>query len=180
MTDTPSDRPQDPTQPGPPPGPYQPGQPPPGQYPPGQPPPGQPPPGQYQTAAYPGGGGYPGARRRNGMGTTALVLGVVAVTLVLLLLFSPLGAFLGLLAVLFGILGIIRANRGEADNRGQAVAGLVTGGLALLFGIFLTISIGTWFATHVNDFNRFGQCIDDAVGAAAREECARQLSQELE
>jgi hypothetical protein len=124
---------------------------------------------------------YPAARpRRNGMGTTALVLGVVALTLVVLLLFSPLGAFLGLLAVLFGILGLMRANRGEADNRGQAVAGLVTGGIALLVGVFLTISIGTWFATHVNDFNDFGRCMEDAVGSAAREECANQLGRELE
>jgi hypothetical protein len=126
-------------------------------------------------------GGYPAATgRRNGMGTTALVLGVVAIVLVLLLLFAPLGAFLGLLAVLFGILGLLRVNRGEADNRGQVVAGLVTGGLALLIGIFITISVGTWFSTHVNDFNRFGRCIDDAVGSAAREACARQLSRELE
>ena len=125
--------------------------------------------------------GYPAARsRRNGMGTTALIVGVVALVLVLLLLFAPLGAFLGLLAVLFGILGLIRVNRGEADNRGQAVAGLVTGGLALLIGIVVTISVGTWFSTHVNDFNRFGQCVDDAAGAAAREQCARQLSRELE
>ncbi|HEV2893699.1 MAG TPA: DUF4190 domain-containing protein [Actinomycetota bacterium] len=162
MTDTPSDRP---------PYPPQPGQDPPGGY----PPPGQAPAGGYPTA------GYPAARpRRNGMGTTALVLGVVALTLVLLLLFSPLGAFLGLLAVLFGILGLMRANRGEADNRGQAVAGLVTGGIALLVGVFLTISIGTWFATHVNDFNDFGRCMEDAVGSAAREECANQLGRELE
>ncbi|HET9007647.1 MAG TPA: DUF4190 domain-containing protein [Actinomycetes bacterium] len=168
MTDTPSDQPQYPTQPGQPPAQYptQPGQPP-GQY-------AGPPPGQYPAA------GYPAARRRNGMGTAALVLGVVALVLVLLLLFSPIGAFLGLLAVLFGILGIMRANRGEADNRGQAVAGLVTGAIALLVGIFFTISIGVWFSTHVNDFNRFGQCIDDAVGSAAREECARQLAGELE
>jgi hypothetical protein len=161
MTDTPSDQPQYPTQPGQPPGP------PPGQYP-------SQPPGQYPAA------GYPAARRRNGMGTAALVLGVVALVLVLLLLFSPIGAFLGLLAVLFGILGLIRANRGEADNRGQAVAGLVTGAIALLAGVFFTISIGVWFSTHVNDFNRFGQCIDDAVGSAAREDCARELARELE
>lgn len=136
-------------------------------------PPYPPPPGQ--------GPGYPAApSRRNGMGTSALVIGVVALTLVLLLLFSPLGAFLGLLAVLFGILGLLRANRGEADNRGQAVAGLVTGGIALLLGVFFTISIGTWFATHVTDFNDFGRCMDSAVGAAAREDCARKLSGELE
>ena len=139
----------------------------------------------YPSQPAPDGGspapGYPAARpRRNGMGTTALVLGVVALTLVLLLLFSPLGAFLGLLAVLFGILGIMRANRGEADNRGQAVAGLVTGGIALLVGVFFTISFGTWFATHVNDFNDFGRCMENAVGSAAREECANQLGRELE
>ena len=160
MTDTPSDPPQYPTQPGPPPGQHT--ERPQGQYP-------APPQGQYPTA-----------RRRNGMGTAALVLGVVGLVLVLLLLFSPIGAFLGLLAVLFGILGIIRVNRGEADNRGQAVAGLVTGGIALLVGVFLTISIGTWFATHVNDFNDFGRCMEDAVGSAAREECANQLGRELE
>ena len=164
MTDTPSDRPQYPTQPGPPPG----------QYPPGQYPPGQYPPGQYPP------GGPPAARRRNGMGTTALVLGVVAIVLVLLLLFSPVGAFLGLLAVLFGILGIMRANRGEADNRGQAVAGLVTGAIALLVGVFFTISIGVWFSTHVNDFNRFGQCIEDSSGPDDREQCGRELARELE
>jgi hypothetical protein len=154
MTDTPSDPPQ---------------------Y---QPQPGQP--GGYPAGGYPQ-GGYPAAGgRRNGIGVAALVFGVVALVLVILLLFSPLGAQLGLVAVLLGIIGLVRANRGEADNRGQAVAGLVTGGLALLFGIFFTISVGTWFATHVNDFRRFGNCMDQANGANAREQCARQLSNDLE
>ena len=158
MTDTPSDRPQ------------------------WQPPPGEPPPGQGPAGGYPpSGGGYPqAAGRRNGIGVAALVIGVVALVLVLLLLFSPLGVLLGLVAVVLGIVGLVRANRGEADNRGQAVTGLVTGGLALLLGIVFTISIGTWFSTHVNDFQRFGRCMDDAVGDAAREECARQLSRDLE
>ena len=161
MTDTPSDPPQ--------------WQPPPGQPPQGQPPPGPPPQGQGPP------GGYPAATgRRNGVGVAALVIGVVALVLVVLLLFSPLGVLLGLIAVVLGIIGLVRANRGEADNRGQAVTGLVTGGLALLLGIVFTISVGTWFATHVNDFQRFGNCMDNAVGDAAREQCARQLSQDLE
>ena len=147
---------------------------------PSDPPQYQPPPGQGQAGSYPA-GGYPATSgRRNGMGTTALVVGVLALVLVLLLLFSPLGALLGLLAVLFGILGLIRVNRGEADNRGQAVAGLVTGALALLFGILFTISVGTWFATHVNDFRRFGNCMDQANTPAAREQCGRQLSTDLQ
>ena len=154
MTDTPSDPPQYQPQPGP--------------------------PGGYPAGGYPQ-GGYPAASgRRNGIGVAALVFGVVALVLVILLLFSPLGALLGLVAVLLGIIGLVRANRGEADNRGQAVAGLVTGGLALLFGILFTISVGTWFSTHVNDFRRFGNCMDNAAGATAREQCGRQLSTDLQ
>ena len=64
------------------------------------------------------------------LGTAALVIGVVALALVVLILFAPLGAFLGLVALVLGIVGMVRANRGQADNRGQAVAGLVTGALA--------------------------------------------------
>ena len=154
MTDTPSDPPQYQPQPGP--------------------------PGGYPAGGYPQ-GGYPAAGgRRNGIGVAALVFGVVALVLDLLLLVAPLGALQGLVAVLLGILGLMRANRGEADNRGQAVAGLVTGAVALLLGIFFTLSVGTWFATHVNDFQRFGNCMDNAVGADAREQCARQLSTDLE
>jgi membrane-bound ClpP family serine protease len=149
MTDTPADRPPDPTQPGPPVG--------------------------------PGYGGYPTARpRRNGMGTAALVLGIVAVVLVVLIFFSPLGALLGLLAVIFGIIGIMRVNRGEADNRGQAVTGLVTGAAALLIGLFLAISIGTFFAANVNEFRQFGRCMQDASGEQERDACARQLSRDLD
>jgi Domain of unknown function (DUF4190) len=160
MTDTPSDPPQYPSQPGPPPGPG--------------------PTGSSAAGGYPP-AGYPAARgRRNGVGTAALVFGVVALVLVVLLLFSPLGALLGLVAVVLGILGLMRVNRGEADNRGQAVAGLVTGAVALLVGILFTISVGTWFATHVNDFRRFGNCMDQAGGPTAREQCARQLSSDLE
>ena len=149
MTDTPADRPPDPTQPSPPAG-----------------------------AGY---GRYPTARgRRNGMGTAALVLGIVALVLVALILFSPLGVLLGLLAVIFGIVGTLRVNRGEADNRGQAVAGLVTGAVALVIGLFLTIGIGVFFAANVNELRQFGRCMDDARGAQAREACAQQLSRDLE
>jgi membrane-bound ClpP family serine protease len=132
----------------------------------------------------PGGAGYgsyPAARpRRNGVGTAALVVGVVALILVVLILFAPLGVFLGLVALVLGIVGIVRANRGEADNRGQAAAGLVTGALAVVIGLFLAVSIGTFFATNVNDFRQFGRCMDDARGDQARQACAEQLSRDLD
>jgi membrane-bound ClpP family serine protease len=149
MTDTPADRPPDPTQPTPPGG-----------------------------AGY---GGYPTARpRRNGMGTAALILGILALVLVVLILFSPIGVLLGLLAVIFGIVGIVRAGRGEADNRGQAVAGLATGAVAVVIGLFVAIGIGTFFAANVNEFRQFGNCMEDARGEQARDACVRQLSRDLE
>ena len=128
--------------------------------------------------------GYGASRRapgrQNGMGTTALVLGVVALVLAVLILFSPLGVLLGLLAVILGIVAIMRVNRGQADNRGQAVAGLVTGAIALLLGLFFAASIGTFFATNVNDFRQFGRCMDNARGNQARQACAERLSRDLE
>jgi membrane-bound ClpP family serine protease len=127
------------------------------------------------------GGAYPGARpRQNGLGTAALVLGVVGLVLVILILFSPVGVVLGLLAVIFGILGIMRVNRGEADNRGQAVTGLVTGALALVVGLFFAISIGTFFATNVNDFRQFGRCMENANSDQERRACGEELSRDLE
>jgi uncharacterized membrane protein len=148
MTDTPADRPPDPTQPVPP------------------------------TGAGPA--GYQPSRLRNGMGTAAMVLGILGLVLVVLIFFSPLGALLGLLAVAFGVVGVMRANRGEADNRGQALTGLVTGAVALVVGVLLTIGIGTFFAANVNDFREFGRCMDAASGQSEREACARQLSRDLE
>jgi membrane-bound ClpP family serine protease len=150
MTDTPAERPPDPTQPVPPAG-----------------------------AGY-GGGSYPARPRRNGMGTAALILGILGLVLVVLILFAPLGAFLGLLAVIFGIVGLLRAGRGEADNRGQAIAGLATGAVALVVGLVLSIGIGTFFAANVNEFRRFGRCMENASGQAQRDACARQLSRDLE
>jgi Domain of unknown function (DUF4190) len=141
-------------------------------------------PSDFSQPGPPDGAGYgaaPTARpRRNGMGTAALVIGVVALVLAVLILFAPLGAFLGLVALVLGIVGLVRANRGQADNRGQAVAGLVTGALALVIGLFFAVSIGAFFATNVNDFRQFGRCLDAARTDQAREACAERLERSLD
>src|SRR5215212_3669926 len=118
-------------------------------------------PSDFSQSRPPDGAGYgaaPTARpRRNGMGTAALVVGVVALVLVVLILFAPLGAFLGLVALV-----------------------LVTGALALVVGLFLAASIGAFFATNVNDFRQFGRCLDGARGDQAREACAERLERNLD
>jgi hypothetical protein len=131
-----------------------------------------------------GGGGAPvsasgTAGRRNGIGTAALVIGVVSLVLAVLIIFAPLAALLGLIGTGLGIAGILRVNRGMADNRGQAAAGLITALLGLALGVAISISVGTFLTSHVTDFNRLGSCLDNASGSAAREACAREFADRL-
>lgn len=59
------------------------------------------------------------AMPRNGMGTAALVMGILQ--------FLCLGTIGSILAVVFGKIGMTRADEGLATNRGAAKAGFVLG-----------------------------------------------------
>jgi multisubunit Na+/H+ antiporter MnhB subunit len=98
----------------------------------------------------------------------------------LLVLFFPIAALLGIIAIILGIIGMGRARRGEADNRGQALAGLVTGVVALLVAIFFTVSIGAYFGQHQNDFRTFGNCMMGADTEQQRRDCVDRLGNRLE
>ena len=104
------------------------------------PPPVYPPPG-YPQSAYGSPVGYPGARPRNGLGTAALVCGIIAIPLDLTFYG---GVVLGILAIVFGGVGLGRAKRGEATNRGQAQAGLILGIVALaLLVLLIVVAVGS-------------------------------------
>ncbi len=96
----------------------------------------------------PYGAGYP--TPRNGLGTAALVLGIIAVVLSWTIWF---GVVLGVLAVCFGGAGLGRARRGEATNRGSALAGLILGIVAIsLLALLVIVGIGL-FAGAVSVYN---------------------------
>ncbi len=120
------------------------------------------------------------ARRRNGMGTAALVIGVVALVLAVLIIFFPLAALLGIFGAIFGIIGMRRVSRGEADNRPHAVAGLVTSLLAIAIAISIGVRLGTFINEHQGDFRRFWSCITSAPSDAEQEDCAQELAEALE
>ncbi|WP_311137453.1 DUF4190 domain-containing protein [Streptomyces sp. I6] len=65
----------------------------------------------------------------NGMGITALVLGIIAVVGFCL---YGLGIVLGVLALIFGFVGRARARRGEANNGGMALAGIILGAVGIV------------------------------------------------
>lgn len=94
-------------------------------------------PGYAGYPGYPGGGGYPVyPPRSNGFGVTALVLGIIAVVS------CYLGLLFGVPAVIFGVLGRGKAQRGEADNGGMALAGIITGAVGIVIScLFIALMI---------------------------------------
>ncbi|MFE7095503.1 DUF4190 domain-containing protein [Streptomyces erythrochromogenes] len=103
----------------------------------------------YPAQGYPFPGAYQpyGRPPSNGFGITALVLGILAVVGCIT---SFIAVALGIAAVVFGALGKGKANRGEADNGGVALAGIILGaigialGLLMLFAMFAPFLDGGW------------------------------------
>ncbi len=113
---------------------------------------------------------------RNGMGTAALVLGIIGLVLALVVL----GGLLGIVAVILGIVALGRVRRGEANNRGVAIAGIVTGALAIvLAGVILAAGAAFW-SENEDEIRNLNDCIEDAEDDQAREDCERRFEDELE
>ncbi|MDD9205083.1 DUF4190 domain-containing protein, partial [Georgenia sp. 10Sc9-8] len=115
-------------------------------------------PGQY------GPGGPYQEQPRNGLGIAALVVGIVS----LLVAWLP---FIGLISVLGGVVGIVlgamglkRVGRGEATNRGTAVAGIVVSVVAILLAIAATVFGSYWISQVMPELfgEEFQQCVESA------------------
>ena len=104
-------------------------------------------------AGYPGYPGYGQAGWQqtpaNGMGITAMVLGILSVCL--FCLYGVVGIVLGTLALIFGILGRKRAQRGEATNGGMALAGIILGACGIVIGAVFIALIAWGITTAINE-----------------------------
>ncbi|KOT27613.1 membrane protein [Streptomyces caelestis] len=107
-------------------------------------------PGGYGHPGYPPGYGWPGmpVQRQNGMGTAAMVLGILACCL--FCMYGVVSVVLGVLAIVFGIKGRRKAEEGLADNHGQAQAGLITGIIGLVLGIAVIVLIAVGITAAIN------------------------------
>lgn len=106
-----------------------------------------PPPQPY--GGYPGYGAYGAGPAgwapapNNGLGTAAMVIGIISVVGFCM---YGVNIILGILALIFGIIGLGRAKRGEATNRGMVLAGVILGPVGIVIGAaFLGLAI--WAAT---------------------------------
>jgi hypothetical protein len=138
--------------------------PPAGQSPYGQamPPYGQPPYGQPPYGA-PGYGGYP-ASMRNGLGTAALVLGIIGVVTGATMFLFSIAFVLGVLAVVFGLIGRGRGKRGEATNGTKATWGFALGVVSLVLSV-----VGLIVVLHVARHHL--DCISRAQTQSELEAC---------
>lgn len=103
-------------------------------------PPMPPPPPGYQQPVAP----------KNGMGTAGLVLGIIGA---LGALFIPcIGWVLGILAVIFGGIGTSRVNKGEANNKGAAMTGLILGIVAIVLATLATFFWADYNADLMNQY----------------------------
>ena len=127
---------------------------------------------------YPGAyaGGSPAGPPRNGMGIAAVILGVIA-----LLGFWTifLGIVLGLLALIFGIIGRRRAARREATNGGTALAGAILGGIALVASLLFLALVGAFFVNHKSDIEKLRDCVKNAQTDQQRQHCSDQFGQDI-
>ncbi|MFC8509565.1 DUF4190 domain-containing protein [Streptomyces sp. NPDC057411] len=98
----------------------------------------------------------PPAQPRNGLGTTALVLGIVGLVLAIIPFLFWLGGILGLLALIFGIVGASRAGKGLATNKGAAISGLVLGAVSIVVSIAWTVVIATAVKDVADEIEKSG------------------------
>jgi hypothetical protein len=129
---------------------------------------------------YGGQGGYAGygeppSQARNGMGWAALILGILGIVSFWLLI----GGLFGLLAIIFGVIGVRRASRREATNKGVAIVGIVLGTLALIGAVVIGALLGAVWNSE--EFGNLRECLAEAGSdQSAVDDCQRQFEDEVQ
>lgn len=80
----------------------------------------------------------------NGMGASALALGVCGAALAWVPLLGCLGWIACVLAIVFGSIGLASVNSGNATNRRSTIAGLTLGIVGLTLGVTVSIVWSAW------------------------------------
>ncbi|MFJ8862119.1 DUF4352 domain-containing protein [Streptomyces sp. NPDC102451] len=109
---------------------------------------------------------------RNGLGTAALVLGIIGTVSGLIPFFFWLAGILGLIALILGLAGRGRAKRGEATNKGVTTFGAVLGLVALILSVVGAVLTFKAVDDVVTDINKAVQESSASAKPAAGGEAA--------
>ncbi|WP_239158096.1 DUF4190 domain-containing protein [Streptomyces sp. SID13726] len=122
----------------------------------------------YGYPGYPQGyGGWPAPPMppQNGMGVAAMVLGILSCAL--FCMYGILSLVLGVLAIVFGIKGRKRAERGEATNHGQAQAGFIMGIIGTILGVAVIVLLAIGITAAINSENDEPDYYDGSLAVVA-------------
>jgi Domain of unknown function (DUF4190) len=116
---------------------------------------------------------------RNGLGIAALILALLSLPAALTIV----GGFvLGIAAIILGVMGRNRVKKGEANNGGVAIAGIVLGAFGVLLSIIMVVVAvvaGKWFL----DFGGrdYIDCMQSAGNdVAAQQQCEDEFRGKIE
>ncbi|MDF4251107.1 hypothetical protein [Streptomyces sp. WMMB303] len=96
----------------------------------------------------------PAAAPRNGLGLTALVLGLVGALSGLVPILFWLSGTLGLIGLILGLVGRSRAKKGLASNGKTALAGVLLSLAAFALGIWGLITVVTAFGDAADEIDK--------------------------
>jgi hypothetical protein len=119
------------------------------------------------------------AQPRNGLGVSALVLGVGSLVAAISFVLFPLALPGGLAAIVFGLIAIIRADKRGATNSGQAAAGLICGILALAIAVVFAVRVGTLVENNTTVFTAFDKCIAQASNRGQVATCISRFANDI-
>lgn len=119
--------------------------------------------------------GHPMGQPQNGLGVAALVVGLVGALSGIVPFLFWLAGVLGVLALIFGLTGHAKARKGEATNKGVALAGAILGGvavvLAIVWAVVLVLAVND-FADKVRDEVDKSRSADPAPGTGSGDDAA--------
>jgi hypothetical protein len=99
---------------------------------------------------------------KNGLGTAGFVLGLVGLLLSFIPLIGVVAWPLVILGLVFSILGLVRANKGVATNKGMSIAGLVLSAIGLVVCIAWLAFAGAAVSAINNDKLHYPPASGDA------------------
>ncbi|MER5962080.1 DUF4352 domain-containing protein [Streptomyces sp. NPDC002057] len=91
---------------------------------------------------------------RNGLGTAALILGIIGTLSGLIPLLFWLAGILGLIALILGLVGKGRVKRGEANNKGVTLTGAILGLAALVLSVVGMVITFTAVSDAVDEIDK--------------------------
>ena len=103
-------------------------------------------------------------KRKSGLATAGMVLGIIGTCISFIPLINNISFILGILAIIFGIIEIIKK-----AGVGKAVAGLVLGIIAIMITISAQKTLSDSIDTFSNQINNSINTIDKATGNSTEE-----------